>query len=130
MESQSRGATNRREREIMKTITETVFIAERDNAPDLKFMGKQIASVSNSSNNASKEYSGEPGRWTTLELYVTRQGKYVAARVAHTVWSGETDRNEAKVCDTASAVIEFFGHGWLAKKLYEEAGIDASETVE
>ena len=113
----------------MKTMTETVFISERDNAPDLKFKGVHIASAASSSNNASSAYSGSPGRWTTLGLYRTRGGKYVSVRVSHTVWSGETDRHEARVCETEADVVEFFGHGWLAKKLYEAAGIDATEAV-
>jgi hypothetical protein len=34
------------------------------------------------------------------------------------------------VCNSLDAVIEFFGADWLAKKLYEQAGIEAVEVIE
>ena len=105
------------------------IIVERDGELDLKFRGELIAGVSSSSNNASSAYSGSPGRWATLSLKRTRGGKYVAARIGHTIWDGEYDRHEAEVCEDESAVIEFFGAGRLAKELYEAADIDATEAV-
>lgn len=35
-----------------------------------------------------------------------------------------------KVCETLAEVKEFFGHRWLAKELYAEAGIDDAVEVE
>ena len=32
--------------------------------------------------------------------------------------------------ETEADVIEFFGHGWLAKDLYEEAGINDAVEVD
>jgi hypothetical protein len=83
-----------------------------------------LAVASSSSDKASSYYSGSVGRSTTLRLYKTRGGKYVCQSAGYTQWQGEKDRYKAKVCDTQAAVIEFFGHGWLAKILYDEAGID------
>ncbi len=50
--------------------------------------------------------------------------------VGRTQWQGEHDRHAAKVCDTVGQVVEFLGAGWLAKELYEEAGIDIAEVIE
>ena len=99
-----------------------------DNAPDLRFNGELVAKTSSSPNNASSCYSGSVGRWMRLELYRTAGGKFVCSSTGYTQWQGEKDRRKAAVCETEADVIEFFGHGWLAKDLYEEAGIvDAVE---
>jgi hypothetical protein len=48
----------------------------------------------------------------------------------HLLLDGERDACEAAVCNSLDAVIEFFGADWLAKKLYEQAGIEAVEVIE
>lgn len=40
------------------------------------------------------------------------------------------DRFTGTVCDTTDEVREFFGHRWLAKELYTEAGIKDVVEVE
>ena len=99
------------------------FTLKNDNAPAVRFTGVEVASASSSANNASSYYSGSVGRWTVLELYKTKGGKFIAHSVGHTQWQGEHDRYKVAVCETEADVIAFFGHGWLAKSLYEEAGI-------
>ncbi len=106
------------------------FIVERDGAPDLRFTGELVCSTSSSANNASSYYSGSTGRWRTLKLWKTQSGKFVCQSVGHTQWQGEKTRYSAAVCDDDSAVMEFFGHGWLAKDLYSEAGIEAVEDLD
>lgn len=102
----------------METIT-----LNNDNAPDLCFTGELVASASSSANNASGYYSGSVGRWTELKLYKTASGKFIAQSIGHTQWQGEHTRYKSVVCADEAAVIAFFGHGWLAKALYEDAGI-------
>lgn len=103
----------------------------RDNAPNIKFSGELVASTSSSANNASgSNYSGSAGRWTELYLYKTKGGKYICSSIGRTQWQGERDRFSGEVCDDLAGVVGFFGQGWLAKDLYEEAGIDASISVE
>lgn len=111
--------------ETMETIT-----LENDNAPAIRFTGELVAETSSSNNNASSYYSGQTGRWTTLKLYKTKGGKFVAQSIGHTQWQGEHDRHKSAVCEDEAAVIAFFGHGWLAKDLYEEAGIEDVQDVE
>jgi hypothetical protein len=103
-----------------------------DNEPDIRFTGQLLAAVSSSAERAmgSSSYSGETGRWTSLSLYKTHGGKYVCHSIGRTQWQGERDRFSGKVCETLEEVKEFFGHRWLAKELYDEAGIDAFVEVE
>jgi len=34
------------------------------------------------------------------------------------------------MCTSNKEIIEFFGHSWLAKDLYDEAGINAAERID
>jgi len=100
---------------------------KRDNDRDLTFTGDLVAEAS-----SARAMRGDKstGRWTELQLYRTAGGKMVGATIGRTQWQGEVDRFAAAVCDDDAAVIEFFGHGWLAKDLYSEAGIDDVEEVD
>ena len=109
----------------MDTIT-----LRNNNAPSLRFSGELLASTSSSNERSSSYYSGTTGRWTTLELYKTASGKFVCQSIGHTQWQGEHDRHKAVVCETEAEVIEFFGHGWLAKDLYDDAGIEDVTDIE
>lgn len=107
------------------------FTLEIDNAPSVRFTGELVASAASSDNQAmGSSYSGQTGRWTELALYKTKGGKFVCHQVGRTRWQGERDRFSGKVCETLAEVQEFFGHRWLAKELYAEAGIDDAVEVE
>ncbi len=102
-----------------------------DNAPSLRFTGELLATVSSTDNNAAgSSYSGETGRWTELALYRTAKGKYICHQTGFTRWEGERERYSGAVCDTVDQVQEFFGHRWLAKELYDKAGIEAVVDIE
>ena len=106
----------------METIT-----IKRDNDADLRFAGEVVADASS----VHEMRTGKStGRWCELTLYRTRGGRYVCAQIGHTQWEGERKRHTAAVCDDEAAVIEFFGHGWLAKDLYKAAGIVDALDVE
>ena len=100
-------------------------VVERDNAPDLKFTGVKIAMAS-----SKPAYGNDGGRWTVLELYATKGGKYIAATTGVTCWQGEHDRYDAKVCNSEADVIEYLGHGWVAKEIYEIAGIENTKKID
>ena len=110
-------------------MTDT-YTVQRDGERGLRFKGKRLASARSSADRAYSNYSGTTGRWCELALYQTAKGKYIAVSVGRTQWQGEHDRHAAKVCDTVEQVVEFFGAGWLAKELYEEARIDIAEEIE
>lgn len=102
-----------------------------DNAPDIRFTGELIGSAASSDSQAmGSSYSGQAGRWTELGLYKTAGGKYICHQIGRTRWDGERDRFSGKVCESLDEVKAFFGHRWLAKELYADAGIDAAVEVE
>lgn len=109
---------------------EKTIVVERAGDRDIRFVGELIGEVSSSANNASSNYSGSTGRWSELRLYRSRGGKLICEQIGKTQWIGEHDRCSGAVCDTEAEVIAFFGLGWLAKELYDEAGIDYAEAVE
>ena len=113
-----------------KDSTMETFILNIDNEPSLRFTGELLGSAASSNNNASSRYSGQTGRWTELALYKTQGGKYICHQIGLTQWEGERDRFTGKVCETLEEVKEFFGHRWLAKELYQDAGIDDVTDIE
>jgi len=97
-----------------------------DGGLDIAFSGEQIAYVvSQCRNREGANFSGSAGRWTELTLYKTVGGKFVCEKVEYTSWQGERNRHSGAVCQSEAEVIAFCGTGWLAKQLYDEAGIDA-----
>lgn len=92
-----------------------------DNEPNLRFNGECIANV---------ESSEQSGRWTELALYRTKGGKFVCHQIGYTQWVGERNRFSGHACETLEDVKAFFGHRWLAKELYESAGIPDFVEVE
>jgi hypothetical protein len=105
------------------------YRVKRDGEPDLRFIGRKRAEVWSGGDHSRPNYSGSTGRWTELALYQVKNGKYICTSIGRTQWQGEHDRYTAIVCDTEAAVVEFFGHGWLAKRLYDAAGIDSAEEI-
>jgi hypothetical protein len=103
----------------METITLT-----NDNAPDVRFTGELVASAS------SKDPYNNGGRWTVLRLYRTKGGSFICQEEGVTQWQGERDRSKVTVCKTEAEVIATFGHGRLAKEIYDEAGIEAVVDIE
>jgi hypothetical protein len=113
------------------TNTMTEFTVERDNDRAIKFKGEIVAHAKSSADQASgSSYSGSSGRWKKLTLYKTVGGKFICESVDCTQWQGEHDRFRGAICDTKDQVIEFFGSNWLAKELYDSAGIDSAIEIE
>ena len=100
------------------------FVLERDNGPDISFNGEHLSFVS------SEGKSRDPARWTELSLYRTKSGRFVCEEVGMTLQERERDRHRVEVVELEEDVQEFFGHGWLAKELYTEAGIEAVEFID
>lgn len=77
----------------------------------------------------SKETGLEP-RWLELRLYKTKEGKFLCERKEISTVQGESTRESSKHASNEKEVIEFFGHGWVSKALYAEAGIEDVEVIE
>jgi len=104
-------------------------VLERDKERPIRFKGWLLGAASNSWDTASPDFSGSTGRRQALALYETEGGKYVCERVGFSQWQGERTRHEGAVCTTIEEVMAFFGHGRLAKELYDDAGLDTAEDV-
>lgn len=106
------------------------YILENSNGKDVKFTGELIADVASSSDKASSLYSGSPGRSKELRLFRTKARKYIGQIIEWTQWQGEKDRYYVKIFDDLNQLSDFFGYGWLAKRLYDKANIDVCDEVE
>jgi len=105
------------------------FVIQRDDGPAYKFRGEKIGYARSSNNNAHPDYSGSTGHSEKLGLYKTQSGKYVCEKVGYSQWQGQRTRYAACVCDTVLDVGHFFGYGWLAKDLYDDAEIEIAIEV-
>ena len=106
------------------------FTIEIDGEPNIRFTGELVAKACTSNDQAAGiYYSGHPDRWTKLYLYKTKGGKFVCHQIDRTIYH-DRGRLSGKVCETMEEVKEFFGHRWLAKELYDDAGIDDSIELE
>ena len=112
----------------MENEMENVTV-ERDGAADLEFVGQLLAASGTSPDRGSSYFSGSPGRWTVNKLWQTEGGAYIVQTIGHTQWQDETTRYRAAICASEAEVISFFGFSDLAKDIYKEAGIDASQKV-
>ncbi len=101
-----------------------IITVTRDNDKDLCFKGELIAEVS------SFRRGSNDTNWTELNLYRTSAGKYIAEEIGRTRRMNQHDRHAATVCDSTAEVIDALGTGWLAKQVYESAGISCVERVE
>ena len=106
----------------MDTEIET-YTVERDNERDITFTGERIGF-------GTSRTPYKDDRWTELSLYKTKGGKFVCSEIGYTKWQGEQTRYKAEVCETTEEVVEFFGHGWVSKELYSDAGIDTAINID
>ena len=106
------------------------YVVNRDGDKDLAFEGDIVAQVSSHSN-----FGCQQNRWTEIDIYRTRKGKYIVAIRGRTCWQGEINRHDAYVCEDEAAVIEALNQDGtylsdLAKEAMDEAGIDYNEIIE
>lgn len=109
------------------------FTLEIDNAPNLRFTGELVACIPRPDEflpRFSYRYNDQTYSWTELDLFKTKGGKFVCRERVYKCYRGQRDHFSGKVCETFEEVIEFFGHGWLAKELYTRASIDDVVEVE
>lgn len=87
-----------------------------DNQPDFHFNGTIIGYAASDS---------ESGHWTELTLFETVGEVFVCHEVNH----GKRTKNKGTYTEDINEVFQFFGYGWLAKQLYANANIDASQKI-
>jgi len=101
-------------------------MVRRENGADISFDGVLLAEATT---NDGSTYAKNALRSTVLTLYKTRAGKFVAVQKNLSDMTGERTITKAVVVDTEQEVIDFFGHRWLAKRLYDMAHIQAIEKI-
>lgn len=102
-----------------------------DDAPDLVFSGELLARVTSSPEPRADNFSRHLGRWIELALYRTAGGTFVCHEVRCSKRSGERDRHpRAGNAATERAVVAFFKHTALAKRLYAAAGIATARALQ
>lgn len=94
------------------------FTVKIDELPGFNFTGELLANV----NSRLIENSSI---WKELSLYRTESGKLVCQQINH----GKEKVFRGEICSTMNDVMDFFGHRWLTKMLYNKAGIDDSLRV-
>lgn len=72
---------------------------------------------------SSKGVDDSAMRWTELALYKSSASTYACYQVGMTTQEGEENYYRVKIVHTIQEVVEEFGYGWLAKRLYEMAEI-------
>jgi hypothetical protein len=95
------------------------LIIKRDGLPPIAFTGEEIASANNAIG-----HNGHANRWTTVTIYRTKGGKFIASLSRRTQWQGEAGSDTAASFATAAEVIE-----WL-KEGEAELGSVSQEAVE
>ena len=69
----------------------------RDGQPPITFTGELLSQADNKDHNST--------RWTTITIYRTKGGKFVAKIERRTQWQGERDSTTAEVCEDFGQVI-------------------------
>ncbi len=105
------------------------FLVPRDDKPSLQFDGQLLAEMASVPDIGSSDFSGNTRLWTELKLYRTAGGKLICHQHKLSRWAGHLVSSTAAVCDTKDEVIAFFGHGWLAGRIYADAEIEDVELV-
>ena len=96
-----------------------------DQNPDFNFTGDLIGQLTTSLDKSAPNYSGSPGRWSTIKLYKTLiGGKYVCQRIGYSAHPNEHTVYHVKVCNSVQQVKEFFGaNGNDMQAFYQQVGI-------
>jgi hypothetical protein len=99
------------------------FVVVRENQRDLKFEGRRLGSVTDAS---------EHDRMITLELYLTRGGKWVAVHELSAADDQQESLKRVEVMEASDeqSLFAFFGQDEYAKRLYHQAGIDFVEFID
>lgn len=78
---------------------------------------REIASVS------SHNPVSNPTRWTVLTLYKNEEGDLLCQEAGMSAVPGEVTRYQLARASAEEELIEKVGYGWLAKRMYDDAGI-------
>lgn len=69
-------------------------------------------------------------RWSELHLYRTEAGAYVAHELKCSTVANERTKFRVHHAKTTEGLVAALGEGWLAKRLYEESGLDVTRKID
>ena len=101
------------------------FTLKKDGDIDCMFRGVLLAHASSMS---TAKNSGKQ-RWSELSLYKTDKGLWVCYRIGRSSIPGERSLYTYEIFESVEDVATFFGFGWLAKELYDTAGLSFVRVV-
>lgn len=93
-------------------------ILTNDGKQDLKFKGSCIASVTSDHSSTNCGYEEE------LAIYVSLGNKIICQQIKKSLHLDAPDQSNLDVYDELGEIKTFFGHSLLAKRLYNEIGIN------
>ncbi|MDZ4390416.1 MAG: hypothetical protein U0974_11885 [Gemmatimonadales bacterium] len=106
------------------------FVLEMSDGPKICFDGKILAKVVSSGDpKEESRFSGLVGRRTELALYKTQEGTFICHRTSLQGTRSQRSKFEGGAYRDLKQVMDFFGHGWLARELYAKASIDDTMRV-
>ncbi len=96
---------------------------KRTGQPPLTFSGDKIG------HGSTEIFEGQrSNRWTTVDLYITKGGRFIAAVTNRTIWQGEHDYTKAASFKTPAEVLNFLKDdegslGRASQEACEEAAV-------
>lgn len=101
------------------------YTLKKDGDIDCMFRGQILAHASSrpTAIKAGKQ------RWSELSLYKTDKGLWVCYRIGRSSIPGERSLYTYEIFESVEDVATFFGFGWLAKELYDTAGLSFVRVV-
>ncbi len=93
-----------------------VRITPTDGRPAVVFEGLLVASVDTQRPNS--------GRWTEIDIFRTRRGRYVIAQIGVSTIPGDQCFCSIEVSKSLQAISEHLGYSKLAAKIYANLNIE------
>lgn len=117
--------------EVAPEVGDTEHVIYRDGKPNLRFVGRMLGEVQNSSIQANPRFSGSVGSWQELRVYMTVGGQYVCQEIKYEVGCDKPEFSKSRVVvrKEKKQLIEFFGWSQWAKELYGLLDLDTCEDI-
>lgn len=98
------------------------YIIKADTGFIIHFAGEIVAKAT------SRKW--RKSRWTELILYKTVNGNFIAHEIGKSLIQGEREKHRAEICTSDEEIINFFGTGRLAQRLYKNADVKLIKIVD
>lgn len=86
--------------------------------------------LANASSRTDIANGNRPPRWSEIHLYVTPYGRYLCQVIGRSLVPEEETRYGLVRANSIGDMIDALGYGWLAKQVYDAAGIDHAVSLD